>query len=173
MSVSPEDRAAVRTYYDGRCGYCGVPETAVGNELEVDHFRPTSRGGGDERANLVYCCTACNRFKSDYWAGDEVAEELRLLHPGQDDLTLHIVETVSGRFVGLTPRGWFHIRWLHLNRPLLITFRQLRQRAQLRDEALTQAQEIAANLQRRVAALEQELAALRGQIARLSEQAEQ
>ena len=40
-----------------------------------------------------------------------------------------------GRLVGLTARGWFHIRWLHLNRALLISFRQLRQRDQLRETA--------------------------------------
>jgi hypothetical protein len=26
----------------------------------------------------------------------------------------------DGRLTGLTSRGWFHIQWLHLNRPQLI-----------------------------------------------------
>ncbi|MFQ6041322.1 MAG: HNH endonuclease, partial [Candidatus Poribacteria bacterium] len=28
--------------------------------------QPTSRGGLDEYTNWVYCCTACNRIKSDF-----------------------------------------------------------------------------------------------------------
>jgi len=45
------------------CRYCGkrAPET----ELEVDHVRPRSRGGSDERTNLVATCRDCNRGKGD------------------------------------------------------------------------------------------------------------
>jgi hypothetical protein len=74
--------------------------------------------------------------------------------------------------VGLTSRGWFHIRWLHLNRPLVITFRQLRQRDRLRDEALVQSQATAVALQAQVDALKAELIALRTAVARLLGQEE-
>lgn len=60
-------REAVRRAYQHRCGYCGVHENEAGCELEIDHFRPVSKGGGDESENLVYCCTACNRHKADFW----------------------------------------------------------------------------------------------------------
>lgn len=45
------------------CRYCGkhAPET----ELEVDHVKPRSRGGSDDRANLVATCRDCNRGKGD------------------------------------------------------------------------------------------------------------
>jgi hypothetical protein len=80
---------------------------------------------------------------------------------------------VSGRLVGLTPRGWFHIRWLHLNRPLLVALRQRRQRAQLIAAGLSQAQDTAAILQQRVTLLERELADLRAIVQRLAGLSEQ
>lgn len=60
-------RAEVRLRYDARCGYCGVREAEAGSELEIDHFKPRTAGGGDDVDNLVYCCPTCNRFKGDYW----------------------------------------------------------------------------------------------------------
>ncbi|WP_436621099.1 HNH endonuclease [Sorangium sp. So ce136] len=38
----------------------------MGGELEIDHFHPLAAGGSDDVENLVYACTACNRFKGDY-----------------------------------------------------------------------------------------------------------
>ena len=108
MSVSPELRALVRERFEGCCGYCGVSELDVGNELEVDHHRPRSRDGDDELENLIYCCTPCNRFKGDYWRAEGEPDDVRLLNPNLDRVEDHVVETVSGRLVGLTARGWFH-----------------------------------------------------------------
>jgi len=168
MTVPPEVRSAVRAAYGYRCGYCGVSEAWAGGELEIDHFRPLLRDGTDAFDNLVYACARCNRFKSDYWPDDNAPESFKLLHPGQEALELHIVETANGRLVGLTPRGWFHIRWLHLNRPQLIELRQLLQSERAVREALTQAQEVKTQLQKRILELEVEVAELREIIARLT-----
>lgn len=167
MSLSPELRARTRERFQGCCGYCGVSELDVGNELEVDHYRPRSHYGSDELENLVYCCTPCNRFKGDYWRAEDAPDAVRLLNPNLDAVEHHLVETVSGRLVGLTPRGWFHIDWLHLNRPLLVAWRLRRQRTRLIAEALSEASTTANALQERVATLERELAALRATVARL------
>jgi hypothetical protein len=40
MAISAEVRAAVRTAFEGRCGYCGISETFVGGALEMDHHIP-------------------------------------------------------------------------------------------------------------------------------------
>ncbi len=109
MTLTPELRAAVREMYGRRCGYCSVSEVWVGGELEIDHFHPLRYGGASVLDNLVYACTICNRFKSDYWPLADASESLRLLHPVQDDLSANLAETVDGRLVGLTPRGWFHM----------------------------------------------------------------
>lgn len=96
MAVGTETRAAARAAYGDRCGYCGVHETSVGGELEMDHFHPLVAGGSDEIENLVYACTACNRFKGDYASAPDAPESLRLLHPRRDDLSAHIEETAHG-----------------------------------------------------------------------------
>ena len=66
MAISAQTRAAVRRAFGGRCAYCGVSETAVGVELEIDHFHPLAPWGPDGIENLVYVCTAYNSFKGDY-----------------------------------------------------------------------------------------------------------
>jgi hypothetical protein len=169
MTLPPEIRAAVREVYSHRCGYCGVAEVWVGGELEIDHFRPLLHDGDNLLDNLVYACTVCNRFKSDYWPMADAPESLWLLHPGQDDFSAHLAETTDGRLVGLTPRGWFHIERLHLNRPQLIELRQLRQAEKLLQREFVQAQDIKAQLQKRIRDLETEVAELREIIARLTE----
>lgn len=43
------------------CKYCG----ACGVKLECDHVVPISKGGGNDKTNLVTACVPCNRKKSD------------------------------------------------------------------------------------------------------------
>ncbi len=151
MSIPVELRNQIWETYKFACGYCGISEIDVGSELEIDHFRPIVKGGTDEPQNLVYSCTTCNRFKSHYWPTDNTPQTFHLLHPIADDLTTHIQETADGRINGLTQRGWFHIRWLHLNRPQLIAQAEL-----TNNELRTQVQ-----------ALQSEIIQLRAIIARL------
>src|SRR3954470_14932938 len=99
MAVSAEARATVRAAFDGRCGYCGVSESSVGGELEIDHFHPQAAGGSDDFENLVYACTTCNRFKGDYGPTRDAPESLQLLRPHRDDMGAHIVETAHGRLL--------------------------------------------------------------------------
>jgi hypothetical protein len=86
--------------------YCGVHEDAVGSTLTVDHHRPRAHGGGDEIENLVYSCARCNEYKGAYWYKQD-PPHIRLLHPGQDDLTQHLYESDDGRVAALTPEGDF------------------------------------------------------------------
>lgn len=133
--ISRKLREAVRLVYDFRCGYCGTHENEVGSELDIDHFRPLSADGNDELSNLVYCCPACNRNKSDYWPEDEAR---RLLHPQQNEWVLHLRQAEDGQLAALTERGAFHLQRLRLNRPQLIAARLLRRQRH------TDAQELAA-----------------------------
>jgi len=119
-------KLAVREKYSYCCGYCGVSEIDVGSELEVDHFQPRSHDGSDEIHNLVYACAGCNRNKASYWPAPDAPQYRHLLHPQEDDLSLHIRTLDTGYLDGLTPRGKFHIEWLHLNRPQLLLYRQRR-----------------------------------------------
>ena len=166
MTLTAETRAAIRATYAYCCGYCGVSETDVGNELEIDHYRPVKHGGQDDIENLVYACPACNRFKGDYWPQEDEPDSFYILHPAEDDLSAHIV-VMNGRLAGSTPRGWFHIHWLHLNRLQLITWRQKRQHLIELQEALTQSEATQQLLRERIRALEQEVAELQALISRL------
>ena len=150
----------MRTAFGGRCAYCGVSETSVGGVLEIDHFHPLGAGGSDEIENLVYACTGCNRFKGDYAPAGDAPESLQLLHPRRDVVGAHIAETAHGRLLGVTPRGWFHIQRLHLNRTQLIEMRSLHRVMQAQRDELTRAREAEARLRL-------ENSALRGEIARL------
>jgi HNH endonuclease len=161
MAVSAETRAAVRAAFGRRCGYCGVSETSAGGGLEIDHFHPVAAGGSDELDNLVYACTACNRFKGDYAPAPDAPESLRLLRPQCDDLGAHVAETAQGRLLGVTPRGWFHIQRLHLNRSQLIEMRRLLHIQETQRDDLTRAQAAEARLKQENSALQGENARLR------------
>lgn len=45
------------------CAYCGSTPPNV--NLEVDHIRPVSKGGGNDIDNLITSCFDCNRGKSN------------------------------------------------------------------------------------------------------------
>lgn len=167
MAISAEVRGAVRSAFEGRCGYCGVSETSVGGELEMDHYLPQAAGGSDDIDNLVYACTACNRFKGDYCPVAGTPESLRLLHPRRDEASAHVVETENGRLVGLTPRGWLHIQRLHLNRPQLVELRRLYRALSAQGDNLSLARDAEARLRQENALLQIEIARLRAAVAEL------
>lgn len=161
MAVKTETRAAVRAAFGGRCGYCGVSEASVGGELEMDHFHPQAAGGSDEIDNLVYSCTTCNRFKGDYASAADAPDSLRLLRPNVDDLTTHIFEQAHGDLLGLTPRGWFHIQRLNLNRPQLVEMRRLHHTMQAQRDELARTREAEGRLRRENSKLQGEIVRLR------------
>jgi hypothetical protein len=168
MSITTEDRRTIREAYNYCCGYCGVAESDMGGELEIDHYQPSTKGGGDELDNLIYACVHCNRFKGNYWPDVNDPDSFHILHPSQDDLSIHLYFTANGRVEGLTPRGWFHIRRLHLNRPQLVVWRQNKQRFLELERVSQRSEEITSQLQQRIRELEQEAFELRQRIARLS-----
>lgn len=154
--MEPRAREEVRERFAARCGYCGVHEESVGATLTLDHHRPQSRGGTDEIENLVYACPRCNEHKGLYWH-DSDPPHVRLLHPGLDDLSLHLREDQSGRLTGVTPEGAFFIEKLRLNRAPLVAHRT-RRRAEARRAGELEAAE------RRVRELEQRIADLRAAV---------
>ncbi len=47
----------------GRCGYCG--KSLVGQDFEIEHIIPVSKGGRNSNDNLAVVCPNCNRAKSE------------------------------------------------------------------------------------------------------------
>ncbi len=121
MSLSAEKREQVRQRAGRACEYCGVTETNTAGLLTVDHFHPQARGGSDDIDNLVYCCHACNGFKSDYWP--QGPDDPVLWNPRREAADVHLLELVDGRLLAITDVGVFTLGRLRLNRPALIAHR--------------------------------------------------
>ena len=102
----------------GECGYCRAPQRALPYRLEVEHLRPSSLGGGDERANLWLSCHKCNKLRSNHVAGTDplTQQEVALFNPRQDDWTTHFAWQDGGVFiVGRTAIGRTTVVALRLN----------------------------------------------------------
>lgn len=55
----------VQAQYSRQRGLCYWCKESVGDEYQVDHVIPVSRGGGDGPDNIVIACAPCNHRKSD------------------------------------------------------------------------------------------------------------
>ena len=97
----------------------------------------------------MYCCTTCNRIKSDFWPKhNPLTTTNRILHPKRDNLSQHLREEPDGRLIAITETGQFYLTRLRLNRPQLIarrrkqkelvTFRDKQRQMLLRLETLEQ-----------------------------------
>jgi hypothetical protein len=99
----------------------------------------------------VYACPRCNEHKGSYWHDDP--PHVRLLHPGVEDLTLHLRQGEDGRLAGVTPEGAFFIEKLRLNRAPLVAHRLRVRAGAARDAELDAARERVRNLEGRIADL--------------------
>ncbi len=127
MTIQPALREQVRQRAGLACEFCGVTETDVGSELTIDHFRPRAKGGSDHFGNLVYCCCACNQYKSDYWP--TTPEDAKLWNPRLELFTKHVLELDDGVLHSLTPAGAFTVERLRLNRSPLVALRLRKRQA--------------------------------------------
>ncbi len=101
------------------------------------------------------------------WPTPEAPTNLHLLHPLEDDLSQHIKLTDYGQLVGLSPRGWFHINWLQLNRTQLVQARWLRQQKLVEQNMQTQYLRVIETLREQNILQAQEIARLRSLIEKL------
>lgn len=150
--MAPSARERVRARFRSRCGYCGVHEDSVGATLTIDHHRPRSHDGADAIENLVYACPRCNEHKGAYWH-DVDPPHPRLVHPGCEDLAVHLRADAEGRLHGTTPEGAFFIEKLWLNRAPLVAYRARVQSSALRAAELEEARAEVRALEQRIADL--------------------
>ena len=155
MSLSEKVKQAVRQRAGFACEYCGVTEQRAGGELTVDHFRPQSKGGGgDELENLVYCCSRCNLYKSDFWVEPPLGPSL--WNPRLEPAENHFWQAEDGRLHALTGKGSLSIRILNLNRPQLVAYRR-GQRLMIEERRLLEESEIAVEVLLRLSEEQREL----------------
>ncbi len=61
--LGPVRRCALVVRQGGWCAWCRCPLER--DRTEIDHVIPRRQGGGDDDANLVACCSACNLDRPD------------------------------------------------------------------------------------------------------------
>jgi hypothetical protein len=127
MSVSKEIREFVRQRAGCACEFCGVSETDTGGELTLDHYHPQTKGGTDEKENLLYCCARCNLYKHDYFPA--MPSDPKLWNPRIEPASTHFLELEDGSLSPLTPTGAFTLQRLRLNRPPLVAHRLLKRKS--------------------------------------------
>ena len=137
--IVPESKQYAKTTYrkalkellgetGGRCGYSMQHVRDFGTRtMEVDHFNPTLKHPPRNRhGNLIAASRHCNGFKSQTWPSSEKqAKGLRFINPYEEmDYGVHIVEDLkTGKLVGKTDAGRWHIEMLDLNTEHLVTKR--------------------------------------------------
>lgn len=77
MAITKRTRFEVLRRDNHTCRYCGL--TAPATELTIDHVTPTALGGGDDPANLVVACKACNAGKASIAPGSPLVEDVKEL----------------------------------------------------------------------------------------------
>ena len=63
-----------------RCVYCGrdmLVDFETFMTVQEDHLVPTSKGGRNERDNIVTSCSVCNMLKGNYTLTDDYNPERR------------------------------------------------------------------------------------------------
>jgi hypothetical protein len=92
--------------------------------MEVDHFNPIlNHPARNLHGNLIPASRHCNGFKSQTWPSqDQQAKGLRFINPYEEqDYGVHIFEDrKTGKLVGKTPTGRWHVEMLDLNAEHLV-----------------------------------------------------
>jgi hypothetical protein len=117
-------RRAVVERAQGRCEYCGVPDTTTLLPHEPDHIIAVQHGGGTTLENLAYACFECNRFKGPNLTSldPESGAVTRLYQPRTDQWNVHF-HWDGAVIVPLTPTGRATVLLLRLNQEDRVAFR--------------------------------------------------
>jgi hypothetical protein len=117
-------RRAVAQRAQGRCEYCGVPDSTTLLPHEPDHIVAVQHGGKSVLGNLAYACFECNRFKGPNLTSidPEDGAVTRLYQPRTDRWDAHF-RWEGAVMVPLTPAGRATVRLLRLNQEDRVAFR--------------------------------------------------
>jgi 5-methylcytosine-specific restriction endonuclease McrA len=70
-AISEEEKCELRKCQVNKCAYCGHD---MGDDGELDHFKPIERGGSHDITNRVWACQSCNRNKGRKLPGEFLLE---------------------------------------------------------------------------------------------------
>jgi hypothetical protein len=117
--IDPATRVFVRQRAEGRCEYCGLPESAEPFfAFHVEHIVARQRGGSDVPENLALACYHCNARKGpNLTAIDPVTGTVvPLFHPRRDVRAEHFA--LNGNLSeGRTAIGRATVALLKMNAP--------------------------------------------------------
>ena len=115
----------VRRRANGRCEYCGIPESASRLPFQFDHIIAISHGGATSLGNLAYSCLPRNKHKGTNLSGiDPTTDKIvRLFHPRLHQWHYHF--RWEGPLVcGRTAYGRATVVTLAMNDPMVVTVRE-------------------------------------------------
>jgi hypothetical protein len=117
-------RRAVAQRAQGRCEYCGVPDSATLLPHEPDHIVAVQHGGKTTLENLAYACFECNRFKGPNLTSidSETGAVTALYQPRTDRWESHF-RWEGSVIVPLTPTGRATVLLLRINQEDRVAFR--------------------------------------------------
>jgi hypothetical protein len=131
-----EYRQEIREDCLGRCVYCDAHENECGGSesIHLDHFRPQKY---KEHAhlvnnpnNLVWCCSGCNRLKSDDWPAlgmdDSIVGHVGYIDPFGVDRLEYFRVLDDGKLEALKPPAQYMYIQLALDRQSRKRLRELR-----------------------------------------------
>jgi hypothetical protein len=121
-------RRFIRARANDRCEYCGIPQHALDQSLQIEHIVARQHLGGDDLQNLALACDRCNLHKGPNLSAvdEESGRVVPLFHPRHDTWSDHF-ELHGPEIVGRTDIGRATVRLLQMNS---------RWRMQLRDTLL-------------------------------------
>lgn len=120
-------RERVVAHFRNRCSYCLAPQHLVYGLLELEHIKPTAKGGGENEQNLCLACRLCNNFKGVQTHGLDPVTGLRtrLFHSRKQRWSRHFAWSDDGTHIlGRTPYGRATVLALRLNNLTAVTVRR-------------------------------------------------
>ena len=121
-------RDQVRQRANGRCEYCGLPDSVASLSHHVDHILPPRHTGtNDFDSNLAWACFRCNNGKgTDIGTVDIVTtERVWLYNPREQNWDDHFEIRETGHIFGKTPEGRATVRLLNMNHEAEVEARRL------------------------------------------------
>lgn len=132
--ISEQLRGKVAERAKFRCEYCQTTMEMSTQRFEIEHVQPNSKGGETRYENLALSCRGCNSHKFIKTKGfDKITQTtVSLFNPREDNWETHFAWDKDPLFlIGLTAIGRATIESLQLNRPQLISVRNLLRKAHL------------------------------------------
>jgi hypothetical protein len=126
--ISVELQRLVREKFENRCAYCCSAEALTTTTFEFEHICPLSLGGETRIENLCLSCPSCNRFKGNRQRSPDplTGQDVELFHPYQQQWCEHFICSGNAtELIGRSPTGRATIEALKMNRPALVSLRQL------------------------------------------------